>query len=132
MLTRTKRTGLLLAAGLLTMAGVATANANSSAASPDDCPRANVCVWGNVGAAGEPGWNSEGNLTRELYSAQGITIFNNGERHPGADHIRYSYKDLDTGSNHRGCLHYPRDEPTAHRSEAHKISLKYLKWGKEC
>ncbi|MBO8198399.1 peptidase inhibitor family I36 protein [Streptomyces smyrnaeus] len=129
-----KKAMMLAAAGLLTVAtaGVATAVDGSQLTGKDACPRSYVCVWDNTSFSGKPKWKSQGNLY-DLKSYNGISIFNNGVRYPGGDHIRYQYTYRHSTSPHyKGCLHYPGDSPTTAKSIGVTVILDYAKWGGEC
>lgn len=127
-----KKALTLAVAGLMTL-GAASAAASSGPAltGKSSCPRSYVCVWDNDSFSGNPRWKSQGNLGAHK-SAHGLSVFNNGVRHPGADHIRYKYTYAINGRTHYGCLHYPGDTPNSVTAIDTTVTLNYAKWGGEC
>ncbi|MFF6773828.1 peptidase inhibitor family I36 protein [Streptomyces sp. NPDC012637] len=114
----------------LSVAGLMVAPSASAAFS--DCPREYVCVWDNTSFSGLPKWKSKGNLYN-LYSANGMSIRNNGVADAGADHIWWKATWTD-GQSVNGCLHYPEGGSTS--GTAHvlygRVTLNHAKWGGEC
>ncbi|MDH2392546.1 peptidase inhibitor family I36 protein [Streptomyces sp. HNM0663] len=119
--------GTGLAALALTAAGVAVAP--SAHAAKSDCPREYVCVWNNTSYSGKPTWKSKGNLAN-LKSSGGLSIFNNGVRYPGADHIWWKVT-WSNGQTASGCLHYPPDSGNS-ITVSGSVTLNHAKWGGEC
>ncbi|MDI3404187.1 peptidase inhibitor family I36 protein [Streptomyces cavernicola] len=126
------------AAGLLAL-GMATAaqatNSDTTARfevqGKSSCPDGYVCVWNNNSFSGKPKWKSKGNLNRDVFSADGISILNNGTRYPGADHIYYKYTYQPGGKEVSGCLHYPGSTPNSKKTYT-GVVLNYAQWGGEC
>lgn len=114
----------------LSVAGLMVAPSASAAFS--DCPREYVCVWDNPSFSGLPKWKSKGNLYN-MYSANGMSIRNNGRADSGADHIWYGIT-WSSGSKSSGCLHYPESGSTSGTSHTFtgKLTMNYAKWGGEC
>ncbi|MFB6817974.1 peptidase inhibitor family I36 protein [Streptomyces sp. NPDC056347] len=113
----------------LSLAAVGLTTAPSASAAVGDCPRAYVCVWDNGNYSGAPKWKSMGDLSN-LWSANGLSIVNNGVAYPGGDHIRYKLTPQ-VGPSESGCLHYPPDSnKTAFTGT--RVTLDYAKWGAEC
>ncbi|MDI3422670.1 hypothetical protein [Streptomyces luteolus] len=118
-----RKTLTAAAAGLLTLGMATVAQADNTGTTArlgvqgkSSCPDGYVCVWNN----------------RDVFSANGISIFNNGTRHPGGDHIRYKYTYRPDGKEVWGCLHYPKDTPNSKKSYASGVVLNYAVWGGEC
>ncbi|MET9862372.1 peptidase inhibitor family I36 protein [Streptomyces smyrnaeus] len=129
-----KTTGLLVAAGLMTLSSATAASASSdpSLTGKASCPSEYVCVWDNNTFSGKPKWKSKGNLNKDVFSAKGLSILNNGKRYPGGDHIHYKYTYRPSGKTVSGCLHYPGDTPNSKRTYASGVVLNYAQWGGEC
>lgn len=134
-----RKTLTAAAVGLLTL-GMATAvqaadgdsTAKAGVQGKASCPDGYVCVWNNTSFSGKPKWKSQGDLTKDVFSARGISIFNNGVSSPGADHIRYGYTYRPDGDKVSGCLHRPGDTPNSKKSYASGVVLNYAVWGGEC
>lgn len=126
---KTTRKFMATAFAALTMTVTGIALAPTASAAQSDCPRENVCIWNNTTFSGAPTWKSEGNLAN-LHGANGLSIFNNGVRYPGADHIwwRATWSNGQTAS---GCLHYPPDSGTSFVLYGN-VTLKSAVWGGEC
>ncbi|MGV9255625.1 peptidase inhibitor family I36 protein [Streptomyces sp. NPDC003697] len=123
------RRSLGLGVAALAMVGTGLATAPAASASTSDCPREYVCVWNNTSFSGVPTWKSKNNLSN-LYSANGISIMNNGIAWPGADHIWYKATWSNGGATTSGCLHYP---PGGNKVRlTGPITLNWAKWGGEC
>lgn len=126
---------MLAAASLLTYASVGTASAATGdgpqARNPGACPRGYVCVWNDNSFTGKPKWKSKGDLPDRVYAGAGASVFNNGVRHQGGDHIRFKYR-YNRGTWESECLHYPGDSPSQWRSYPDGVFVKDVKWGDEC
>ncbi|MER5940410.1 peptidase inhibitor family I36 protein [Streptomyces sp. NPDC001928] len=118
-----------IAFATLTMTATGVAMAPSASAAKSDCPRENVCVWNNTSFSGPPTWRSTGNLYNK-HSTNGLSIFNNGVRYPGADHIWWRAT-WSTGQTSSGCLHYPPDAGNSF-SLYGNVTLNSAVWGGEC
>ncbi|MFP3988413.1 peptidase inhibitor family I36 protein [Streptomyces sp. E11-3] len=115
----------------LSVAGLAIAPTASAASS--DCPKSYVCVWDNASFSGKPKWKSQGNLYN-LKSSTGMSIFNNGTKYTGADHIGWGAT-YSSGTKVSGCLHYPENGSTSgtkYTLKGSPLTLNYAKWRGEC
>ena len=129
-----RKTLMFAAASLMTVSAATAASASSGPAPTGkaSCPPKYVCVWDNNTFSGKPALKSQGNITRTLKSGDGISIFNNGRAYPGKDHIYYKYYYPSGGGMQRGCLHYPGDSPSTHRSATARVVFESVRWGGEC
>ncbi|GAA1138823.1 hypothetical protein [Streptomyces javensis] len=99
---RLAATAAMSAALVAVLAGAPTASAEPS---PPGCPSGNVCVFdSNVGTVGPAVIKTTGNRRgSHQTSIVGSTIFNNGTRQPGHDHIRATW--VLNGRLYDRCLH---------------------------
>ncbi|MBB1256797.1 hypothetical protein H3146_26130 [Streptomyces sp. OF3] len=131
-------TRALAITGSVTAALVLSGPAQASpSATVDNCYSGQVCIYDRDGTVVV---RSYGDWSSSQYVAARV-IFNNGQRYPGADHVRWSGTFWGSGGEKypaSGCLHYQstnsqtKEKGTFHNNGSHLLGIKSMKWGKEC
>ncbi|MFI9102217.1 peptidase inhibitor family I36 protein [Streptomyces fildesensis] len=127
-----KKIVVALAAAASLAGIIATAPTASAEASPPDCPKGNVCVWDSDVTGGPTVIRTEHNwYGSHTFGHWGGSIFNNGVRYPGADHIQATW--TFDGKTWDRCLHYnPGPGEYAIRGFAPGVTITSLVWRGEC
>ncbi|MEV6133587.1 hypothetical protein AB0M05_43450 [Streptomyces violaceusniger] len=122
-------TAALSAALVAVLASAPTASAEPT---PPDCPSGNVCVFdSNVGTDGPAVIKTTGNWRGSHPTGiVGSTIFNNGTRQPGHDHIQATW--VFNGQTFGRCLHFNPGPGDYKLIIGSKATLTSLAWRGEC
>ncbi|TDC93565.1 peptidase inhibitor family I36 protein [Actinomadura sp. 7K507] len=99
---------------------------------PPGCPRGHVCAYSGNGQSGSLVFKSVGDWRG---SAAARSVFNNGKRHPGADHIQLTW--TYNGRTWSRCLHYNpypgQPDPGEYKIDfVDGVVIKSATWRGEC
>jgi hypothetical protein len=91
----------VVGAAAISLGTLASAAPAAAEPSPPGCPKGYVCGYSGPDQRGWPALKARGNWSGRVAAR---SIFNNGLRQPGADHIQLEW--LYRGKKWSACLHY--------------------------
>jgi hypothetical protein len=91
--------GCVTASTLLALAGTSAAEPN-----PPGCPKGYFCIYSGFDQTGTLLFKTASNWSGSV--SGGLSVFNNGVRFPGADHVQLYYTYSGLPGTYSTCIHY--------------------------